>query len=51
MMIESGKVDVFIIGGSIGGLACAHALLKTGSCNITVFERAKAISAAGAVSY
>ncbi len=49
-MTLSDKLDVVIIGGSVGGLACAHALLKTMSCKVTVFERAKAISAAGAVS-
>ncbi len=43
------KVDVIVIGGSVGGLACAHALLKSGRCSVTVFERASAISAAGAV--
>ena len=44
------SIDVVIIGGSCGGLACAHALLKTGRCNVTVLERASSISAAGAVS-
>lgn len=48
-MCASKKVDVTIIGGSVGGLACAHALLKSGRGSVTVFERASAISAAGAV--
>lgn len=42
-------LDVIVVGGSCGGLACAHALLKTGCCNVTVFERASSIAAAGAV--
>ncbi len=48
-MFDLEKVNVIIIGGSVGGLACAHALLKSGSNIVTVFERASAISAAGAV--
>jgi NADPH-dependent 2,4-dienoyl-CoA reductase/sulfur reductase-like enzyme len=48
---EGEKVDVVIVGGSVGGLACAHALLRSGRCTVTVFERASAIKAAGAVRY
>ncbi|CAL8464618.1 g4153 [Coccomyxa elongata] len=47
-MCDVEKVNVIIIGGSVGGLACAHALLKSGRNNVTVFERASAINAAGA---
>ena len=48
-MSEQQKVRVVIVGGSVGGLACAHALLQAGTCTVTVFERASSISAAGAV--
>ena len=48
-MGEGRRLDVVIVGGSCGGLACAHALLKTERCNVTVLERASSISAAGAV--
>ena len=40
---------VTIIGGSVCGVACAHALLQAGNCHVTVYERASSISAAGAV--
>jgi 2-polyprenyl-6-methoxyphenol hydroxylase-like FAD-dependent oxidoreductase len=43
------SMSIVIVGGSCGGLACAHALLKAG-CHVTVFERASSITAAGAVS-
>ncbi|KAK9828478.1 hypothetical protein WJX72_000211 [[Myrmecia] bisecta] len=40
-------VRVVVVGGSIGGLACAHALLKAGF-EVTVLERASHIASAGA---
>lgn len=43
------SMNIVIVGGSCGGLACAHALLKAG-CHVTVLERASSITAAGAVS-
>ena len=39
---------VIVVGGSIAGTACAHALLKIG-CEVIVFERATSVTAAGAV--
>lgn len=42
---------VVIIGGSITGLSCAHALLKAGVCSrqtVTVLERARKLTSAGA---
>ena len=42
-------IKVTIIGGSVCGVACAHALLQAGNCLVTVYERASSISAAGAV--
>ncbi len=42
-------MNVTIIGGSVCGVACAHALLQAGNCLVTVYERASSISAAGAV--
>ena len=36
-----------VCGGSIGGLMAAHALIKAG-CKVTVLERAKSVSSAGA---
>ena len=39
---------VIIVGGSIAGCACAHALLKIG-CEVVVLERATSVTAAGAV--
>ena len=50
-MSDQHSLHVIIIGGSVGGLACAHALLQAGNCNITIFERASSVSgsAAGAV--
>lgn len=49
-MSKEPLLDVIVVGGSCGGLACAHALMKTGRCKLTVLERASSISAAGAVS-
>ena len=46
---QSTEPVVVVVGGSIGGLSCALALLKLG-CNITVLEKASSITAAGAVS-
>ncbi|KAL2631628.1 hypothetical protein R1flu_016314 [Riccia fluitans] len=43
----AGKLRVVVIGGSIAGLSCAHALLKTGVCRVMVIERARAISGSG----
>ena len=48
-MSDQQNLEVIIIGGSVGGLACAHALLQAGNCSITIFERASSVSAAGAV--
>lgn len=42
-------LQVVVVGGSIGGISCALALLKLG-CNVTVLEKASSITAAGAVS-
>lgn len=42
-------LEVVVIGGSVGGLAAAHALLRAG-CSVTVFERSQRVAAAGAVS-
>ena len=39
---------VIIVGGSIAGCACAHALLKIGY-EVVVLERATSVTAAGAV--
>ncbi|CAK0787599.1 hypothetical protein CVIRNUC_010821 [Coccomyxa viridis] len=47
-MTEHTTSDVIIVGGSCGGLACAHALLGSGKCRVTVLERAPSITAAGA---
>ena len=44
----SATMRVIIVGGSIAGTACAHALLKIG-CEVIVFERATSVTAAGAV--
>jgi len=41
-------MKVIIVGGSICGCACAHALLKNG-CEVVVLERATSVTAAGAV--
>ncbi|KAL3689483.1 hypothetical protein R1sor_015792 [Riccia sorocarpa] len=38
------KLRVIVIGGSVAGLACAHALLKTGVCRVMVIEKARALS-------
>lgn len=43
---NDGKLRVIIIGGSIAGLCCAHALLKSGVCRVMVLEKARALSAA-----
>ena len=48
-MTEHDTLDVIIVGGSCGGLACAHALLGSAKCRVTVLERASSITAAGAV--
>ena len=48
-MKDHNVTDVIIVGGSCGGLACAHALLGTGKCRVTVLERASSVTAAGAV--
>ena len=42
-------LDVVVVGGSIGGVSCALALLKQG-CKVIVLEKASSITAAGAVS-
>ena len=47
MSLEGG-INAIVIGGSIGGLSCAHALLHAG-CRVQVFERSSRISPAGAV--
>ena len=36
-------ISALVIGGSIGGLSAAHALLRAG-CRVTVLERAPAVS-------
>ena len=41
-------MKAIIVGGSICGCACAHALLKIG-CEVVVLERATSVTAAGAV--
>ena len=41
--------EALVVGGSIGGIMAAHALLKAG-CSVTVLEKAPAVSSAGAVS-
>eukprot|EP00884_Botryococcus_braunii_P019588 jgi/Botrbrau1/6312/Bobra.0339s0022.1 len=46
-MDGSKPLDVVVIGGSVGGLSVAHALLQVG-CSVTVFERAEKVVAAGA---
>jgi len=43
-------MKVIIVGGSICGCACAHALLKIG-CEVVVLERATSVTAAGAVCF
>lgn len=46
---SDGKLRVIVIGGSIAGLSCAHALLKSGVCSsLTVLEKARSLTAAGA---
>lgn len=47
--MEKPVLDVVVVGGSIGGVSCALALLKQG-CKVTVLEKASSITAAGAVS-
>jgi heterodisulfide reductase subunit A-like polyferredoxin len=42
-------LEVVIIGGSVGGLSVAHALLRAG-CSVNVYERAEKVASAGAVS-
>ena len=37
------RISALVIGGSIGGLSAAHALLAAG-CRVTVLERAPAVS-------
>ncbi len=48
----SAKLNALVIGGSIGGLSTAHALLRAG-CGVTVLERAPEVSgnSLGAVSH
>ena len=41
--IMSKAIHALVIGGSIGGLSAAHALLKAG-CRVTVLERAPSVS-------
>ena len=51
--VEMGaKLNALVIGGSIGGLSTAHALLRAG-CGVTVLERAPEVSgnSLGAVSH
>ena len=45
------RLNALVIGGSIGGLSTAHALLRAG-CDVTVLERAPEVSgnSLGAVS-
>ena len=43
------QLEALVVGGSIGGLMAAHALLKAG-CTVAVLERAPSVSSAGAVS-
>ncbi|CAM6116199.1 unnamed protein product [Calypogeia fissa] len=46
---RDGKLKVIIIGGSICGLCCAHAFLKSGVCSsLVVLEKASSLTAAGA---
>jgi 2-polyprenyl-6-methoxyphenol hydroxylase-like FAD-dependent oxidoreductase len=45
---NDGSIRVIIIGGSIAGLCCAHALLKSGVCRVMVLERAKELQSCGA---
>ena len=37
------RISALVIGGSIGGLSAAHALLRAG-CRVTVLERAPSVS-------
>lgn len=46
--MEGKKTRVVVVGGSIAGLSCAHALLKAEWCEVIVFEKARSVSAAGA---
>lgn len=48
----SAKLNALVMGGSIGGLSTAHALLRAG-CGVTVLERAPEVSgnSLGAVSH
>lgn len=41
------QLSVLVVGGSVGGLSCAHALLRAG-CRVQVFEKARAIAPLGA---
>lgn len=38
------KLRAIIVGGSIAGLSCAHALLKSGVCRVMVLEKARALT-------
>ena len=46
--LQWASMRVIVVGGSIAGCACAHALLKIG-CEVIVLERATSVTAAGAV--
>ncbi|KAG6555957.1 hypothetical protein Mapa_001897 [Marchantia paleacea] len=41
---RSEKLRAIIVGGSIAGLSCAHALLKSGVCRVMVLEKARALT-------
>lgn len=45
---EEVRRRVVVVGGSIAGLSCAHALRKAGWLEVVVFERARSVTAAGA---
>lgn len=37
------KLSVLVVGGSVGGLSCAHGLLRAG-CSVFVFEKARSVA-------
>ncbi|CAM6096248.1 unnamed protein product [Calypogeia fissa] len=47
MFDRDGKLRVIIIGGSVAGLCCAHALLRSGVCRVMVLEKAKSLTDTG----